>query len=390
MSRKQKGKRRKSHPASLHRAVRWTGALWLVLVDDAPLRAEAAAQCRGRFQRLKIAREQWHRFERHDQPAFERWRATTFGPQLTELREAKERLAELDRLITEVETEAFFMNCSRKIAYQRIMVRRLVTAERGNDPHFSNDDPEHDSEDDFTAEIDDLMKEEMFRDFLADEMQTDPDEIPDPVYAALFEQFKAMHFGPSASEDAPPPGTRFAADDVAAAANPGSLPARLKELYRQLVRRLHPDARNDAGPETMHLWHEVQDAYVAGDLERMEMLQALIDIHEDTIGRQTPLARLREAMREIARSLRALEKSLKAARKTPAWDFTRIGPTPTIDRRISQQIRGELGEVQGVLWAYQALVAEWQQPPKPKNKRKRAHTIARNIPRTTQQEMEFF
>jgi hypothetical protein len=389
MSRKRKGKRRKSHPASLNRPLRWTGTLWLVLVDDAPLREEAAAQCRRRFQRLKVAREEWHRFERHDQPAFERWRAATFGPQLTELREAKDRLAALDRLITEVETEAFFMNCSRKIAYQRIMARRLVTAEHGNDAHFSDDDREHHSEDDFTGEIDDLTKEEMFWDFLSEEMQTDPDEIPDPVYAALFEQFKTMYFEPSASDETPPPRPGFAFDDVATAA-PASLPARLKDLYRQLVRRLHPDARNNAGPETMHLWHEVQEAYATGDVERMEMLQALTDIHEDTIGRHTPLARLREAKGEIQRSLRSLEKSLKAARKTLAWDFTRIGSTAMTHQQLARQIGTELRDVQEIIADYEALVAEWQQPQKQKKKKKRSHAHAESIPRTTQQWMEFF
>jgi hypothetical protein len=229
----------------------------------------------------------------------------------------------------------------------------------------------------------------MFWDFLSEEMQTDPDEIPDPVYAALFEQFKTMYFEPSASDETPPPRPGFAFDDVATAA-PASLPARLKDLYRQLVRRLHPDARNNAGPETMHLWHEVQEAYATGDVERMEMLQALTDIHEDTIGRHTPLARLREAKGEIQRSLRSLEKSLKAARKTLAWDFTRIGPTAMTHQQLARQIGTELRDVQEIIADYEALVAEWQQPQKQKKKKKRSHAHAESIPRTTQQWMEFF
>jgi hypothetical protein len=44
---------------------------------------------------------------------------------------------------------------------------------------------------------------------------------------------------------------------------------RLKEIYRQLVRRLHPDARTDAKDGVEAIWHEVQEAYVKGDVERL-------------------------------------------------------------------------------------------------------------------------
>jgi hypothetical protein len=63
-----------------------------VLIDDTRLRDDAATQCRRRFQRLKTLRENWYRFERHDQPAFQRWRASMFGPQLTELRTMTDRM----------------------------------------------------------------------------------------------------------------------------------------------------------------------------------------------------------------------------------------------------------------------------------------------------------
>ena len=48
--------------------------------------------------------------------------------------------------------------------------------------------------------------------------------------------------------------------------------ARVKELYRTLVRRLHPDLRADASAGVSALWHEVQAAYAASPLARLDIL----------------------------------------------------------------------------------------------------------------------
>lgn len=45
--------------------------------------------------------------------------------------------------------------------------------------------------------------------------------------------------------------------------------SRLKETYRILVRRRHPDLRADGDAHVSALWHEVQEAYQAGSVERM-------------------------------------------------------------------------------------------------------------------------
>ena len=61
--------------------------------------------------------------------------------------------------------------------------------------------------------------------------------------------------------------------------------ARVKELYRILVRRLHPDLRADASAAVSALWHEVQEAYAASDVAHMEILLALSDIESQQRGR---------------------------------------------------------------------------------------------------------
>lgn len=69
---------------------------------------------------------------------------------------------------------------------------------------------------------------------------------------------------------------------LAARARLGSLrPAaesrEFRQLYRQLVRRLHPDV-NPAQPEAArHLWARVQEAHANGDLDELRALALLLD-----------------------------------------------------------------------------------------------------------------
>src|SRR6478672_7511383 len=53
--------------------------LEIVWIDQAPLRANAAAECTNMMVRLERARLGWDQVERQDKPAFVRWRAREFG-----------------------------------------------------------------------------------------------------------------------------------------------------------------------------------------------------------------------------------------------------------------------------------------------------------------------
>lgn len=52
--------------------------------------------------------------------------------------------------------------------------------------------------------------------------------------------------------------------------------AELKKLYHQLVKQLHPDLHPDQPAGDRLLWHQVRDAYEAGDLEKLRALALLL------------------------------------------------------------------------------------------------------------------
>jgi hypothetical protein len=79
--------------------------LEIVWIDQAPLRANAAAECTDMMMRLERARLGWHQFERQDKPAFIRWRAREFGALLSTARDVEDKIRDAQNLIHEVEIE---------------------------------------------------------------------------------------------------------------------------------------------------------------------------------------------------------------------------------------------------------------------------------------------
>src|SRR5205814_5812795 len=96
-------------------------------------------------------------------------------------------------------------------------------------------------------------------------------KMDDEVYSSSFQAFKSHMFvrpesAPSRS-DHRPAGVRCSAvnEESAGATKPVTIDLRVKEIYRRLVRRLHPDLRADRDASVSSLWHEVQEAYAGGE-----------------------------------------------------------------------------------------------------------------------------
>ncbi len=139
--------------------------------------------------------------------------------------------------------------------------------------------------------------------------------------------------------------------------------ARVKELYRILVRRLHPDLRADASAAVSALWHEVQEAYAASDVARMEILLALSDIESNHLGNQTSVSQMRAVLAELERALCALEKSLLEAEGEDAWNFAQAGPNNDLQVRVERQLKSDLAARTKRLEVLTETIAGWARGP---------------------------
>ena len=142
--------------------------------------------------------------------------------------------------------------------------------------------------------VSDFEKEALFQEWVKRALGTNPDKMDDDAYMSSFEAFKSHMFrvAPEQPPSNPPPcpfatkarGTGQVEDEKEELI---AVDERVRELYRRLVRRLHPDLRADGSTAVSALWHEVQEAYAASDVARMEILLALSDIEANQMANQT-------------------------------------------------------------------------------------------------------
>src|SRR5581483_10349708 len=125
----------------------------------------------------------------------------------------------------------------------------------------------------------------------------------------LFEEFFNEVFGESPPGN-DPRGGRRAGHQSGSAPQPPVASSRVKELYRLLVRKLHPDTQKEMTAQKLEWWHQTQTAYEAGDAEQLEVILTLCEIddsgstaHTSASLLQRITARLKHSLREIKRQL---------------------------------------------------------------------------------------
>jgi hypothetical protein len=338
----------------------------IILVEQESLRETAAAECTSAKARLERARREWHRFERKDKPAFVRWRAREFGALLSKAREVEEQILNGHALVHEVEMEMRRGFQDAHSAYQRVMFRR-------QNPSAATDygDEEGPQEERGAAgNLSDFEKESLFHEWVKRSLGTNPDKMDDKAYSTTFEAFKSHMFRGAPEEpraqntQRPSERKRVAMEREEEGAEEEEIKdARVKALYRILVRRLHPDLRDDASTGVSSLWHEVQEAYAASDVAHLEILLALVDIESSSMGTQTSVGQMRAILAEMERAARALEKSLLEAEGEDAWNFSQSGPDADLRVRVERQLKSDLASRSLRLEVLTKTIAAWAHGP---------------------------
>jgi hypothetical protein len=338
----------------------------MVRIEQESLRESAAAECTSAKARLERARLRWHHFERKDKPAFVRWRAREFGAVLSKTREVETQIREAQSLVHEVEMEMRRGFQDAHSAYQRVMFQR-------ENPSAATDDEEAEGppeERGAAGKLSDFEKESLFQEWVKRSLGTNPDKMDDEAYSTTFEAFKSHMFRGAPEEPRARNVQRPSAqarieieEEEEGAEEEEAKDARVKALYRVLVRRLHPDLRDDASAGVSALWHEVQEAYAASDVAHLEILLALIDIESNGVGAQTSVSQMRATLAELERATRALEKSLLEAEGEEAWDFAQSGPNADLRLRVERQLKSDLAQRSLRLDIFTKTIAAWAHGP---------------------------
>jgi hypothetical protein len=317
------------------------------------------------MERLEKARAEWRRFEREDQPAFQRWNASTFGPLLSRIREVETLVRQKEALVQEVESEMYFSGSrSYRASYARVQKRKEnpVRESTSHQEPPPRDRAEEDAREEEEEELDEFTQELLFEEFLRTFLGMNPDRMSDRQYMKMFADFKANVLGRDRSE--PPPDWRSEPEPEALPQPPKPAADRVKELYRLLVRRLHPDLRADSSAEVSAIWHDVQEAYAAGNIDRLEMLLAFTDIQSNTTGEHTSLFQMRSVLAELRDAFNALQRNIRSAKKDPAWNFARLADRSKIESRLRRDMETTLAWHEDQLRQLEAMIEQWSTPTK--------------------------
>ncbi len=321
---------RRSRVAAKPRSAAAPGSALLV-IDHERLQGEAWAEFHAARKQLDRAARDLHRHEEIDVPAFSAWLHRTFPVQVTTLRELRDDVNTKTRQIQLVQAIAATTGGSLKRIWRE--QKDAAANPRVSRNKFRRD---HGADSDEDSEGAGRRKDARREDF----------------------------------ETAPAPPRTTAARDI----------------YRRLVQRLHPDRGGGWSAARQHLWHEVQQAWAAGDGDWLARLEVEWEKAHDVVSLASPLSRLRAAIAEVHAARRDTEAKLQEYRSAPEWRFTSAtSKRAALERRVEANFAHDFRTLQRQLRYLNTTIAAWEEDwtradsrPKPRPGRRAFHRSRRS------------
>ncbi len=315
----------------------------LVTLDQEPIKRDALEKCRLAMNRLEEARSEWIRYENEDRPAFERWYRDRLGELTAKVEREESIVRQHAELIEEVEFEYHYRGGSHRAAYRRVMADREHRDREDGDADDADEDFDFDEDDD---------EDDAFDAFFRDVFGCEDDEAEE-----MFREFTGRTGG-TANDHA----TARKAASSARSLEEGSRLTRLKDRFRLLARKLHPDVQGEITARKNELWHEAQEAYQEGNLEHLDTLLALCEVEEDRVTEATGITLLEKVGRKFRDSLKEVRRRLREARRDPAWRFSRVRDRGKIEARLRRDLELALDHARGQREEMESLIGEWKKP----------------------------
>ena len=325
----------------------------VVLVDGTGIRKKIKKAYEKALRDLDNSRRQLDKFHQTDLPQFTRWLNTHFGALLTEIRELSQKMAVDEELVFCVHNEVMFGGSSYARAYERVIELRENPEPLPPPPA---DDGEWDEEWD---PFDERPEPGNF------------DNGEDPLQE-LFNQL----FGQFAPGERP--------REKRAASSPHSA-SRLKELYRSLVRRLHPDTQREMTAQKSEWWHQAQAAYEAGDLEQLEVILTLCEIGDRGTTAHTSVSLLQRITAKLKSSLREIKRQIVRHRNDPAWKFSQRSDHDLMAVQLRRKLMADLQGMRERWRQTQEMIARWKaaaerlKPPRRRKQHPRSKGVSQNL-----------
>jgi hypothetical protein len=337
----------------------------LIPLDTGKIRKKALQGHQRAERQLAKLKDQLKRYHEQDVPGFRSWVHRTFGPLLTRQRELQRALEEKQAFIYELQSVAERYGLSEFAAYRKLLWRRAHPDEaRAEDLRFEEterarraardakerDNPFGDGEEDGDDGADFLGEDEF-------------GEVSDEEWGDFSDFFEEMTGIRPPSRPAPGPHP----DQKA-----------VKDLYRTIVRRLHPDHHGQMSESRKSLWHEAQDAYRRHDVNALYSILARCDDGEAGLGEHSPVSLIQRLTRQLKRAVGTTRRDIGKLRRDMAWDYENRIRNPLFVRQVRQDLEGLVTNLEWTIRGIDGELARLdrlanrqvgQRPPRPRGRR---------------------
>ncbi|MEI6148476.1 MAG: hypothetical protein WCS01_05215 [bacterium] len=347
----------------------------LIRLNTRSLRKKAILAHQKAERALAQLQEQLKHYHEQDVPGFRSWMHRTFGPLLTRQRELERAIEDKQVFIYEIHAMAHRYRLSDLAAYRKVVWRRahpdeaqaedlaFEEAERQRQQARSKNDLADDIFGDDDPELDDIFGD--------DEFEDDPDGDEDG-FDAFFESMTGIRL-PSRK---------------AGNSNPDQ--KTVKELYRNIVRPLHPDQHRQMSDARKSLWHEAQAAYRRHDLNALHSILGRCEDGEAGLGDHSPISLIRRMTEQLKKATQSARREIRTRKRDVAWDYETRIKNPNFVRGVRADLQNMVHDLQWTLDDIQREMArlermaarqeQQRQPPKRKADRTSRATRQDDLP----------
>ncbi len=295
---------------------------------------------------LEDLKTQIKRYHERDVPGFRTWIHQAFGSLLSQQRDMSQQFHSKRELLMEVEELVFRYDLTDIEAYRKAVWRRAHPTEAEEEDlkfeqeqqarraRAKNPDRHNRDDDDDTEPWDDVFGDDADEDF---------ESIPDAEWDCFSDFFEnATGHRPPARGSRPPQQENKSA----------------KEVYRTIVRNLHPDHHGHMSEARKNLWHEAQAAYRDHDIQALYNILARCEGGEAGLGNHSPVSLIRNLTTQMKKALQSTRSKIRSTKSNPAWDYEVKIKNPAFVRRIQQSIDDEIQILKHDLEQINSLLSE--------------------------------
>lgn len=270
-----------------------TGSKALLVVDQQPIRKKILSKLKSAQVKLIRSKQELINHLTVVRPAYHSWVASITRGKYESIEKLNRQIEERGMLLDRIEVLYFEEGLSPRIAY------RLALQEHEADQmEMDLDDPE-DQEPDFIFDQD-PEKEEINE---------------DDLFEQIMNEFASLRNGGSRS-------TYFRKETTFERIQKLEKEQKIRTLYRQMARLLHPDTGMESNKPARELWSEVTEAYKAKNLAKLEMLWISVQLMADPNSFSVCLSELNQFIEFLTDQTHQINKEKREfAAHDPSWNF---------------------------------------------------------------------